>query len=317
MEHMATMKRNNSEITDVVDDTAKRAKNNEDNLKDDTRNDAILFIINYSNVKKVVLEDIDPLPWKDNLIKNHDIFALNNVHNATAVDRHMMSVNSHSSQESIQAIINNHNMSKDKDMTYNPYTPISVMGDNGKYEMPDPNQAVAFTFQDSYASEDPKDIRTSIPTVYFVKRQTLMYCIDHPTDPLKKEIAFQFIRNNFDHVYLCNDDLPDQSLATYNIKTSQWHALLNFAGKVRVGGPTSIYPPLSMVHFLDDKYEQKRMLGSATLPYFEVQLPLQNSSNVDDEKKEETYVSTAALSVYRRRRGHYRQRVYSRRDMGL
>jgi hypothetical protein len=93
MEHMATMKRNNSEITDVVDDTAKRAKNNEDNLKDDTRNDAILFIINYSNVKKVVLEDIDPLPWKDNLIKNHDIFALNNVHNATTVDRHMMSVN--------------------------------------------------------------------------------------------------------------------------------------------------------------------------------------------------------------------------------
>jgi hypothetical protein len=240
---MHTMKRNNSETTsddDTDDDTAKRAKNNEANLKDDTRNDAVLFIINDSNVKKVALEDIDPLPWKDNLIKNHDIFALNNVHNATAVDRHMMSVNSHSSQESIQAIINNHNMSKDKDMTYNPYTPISVMGDNGKYEMPDPNQAVAFSFQDSYASEDPKDIRTSIPTVYFVKRQTLMYCIDHPTDPLKREIAFQFIRNNFDHVYLCNDDLPDQSLATYNIKTSQWHALLNFAGKVRVAGPTNI-----------------------------------------------------------------------------
>jgi hypothetical protein len=28
-----------------------------------------------------------------------------------------------------------------------------------------------------------------------------------------------------------------------------------------------------MVHFLDDKYEQKRMLGPATLPYFEIELP--------------------------------------------
>jgi hypothetical protein len=295
--HMATMKRNNSEITDVVD-SVKRTKNNKAKLKNDLNNTPVLFILSDSHEKKVAVPDIDPLPWKDNLIKNHDIFALNNVHKATTVDMHMMSVNSYSSQQSIQTIINNNE--KSDDMTFNPYDPISAMNANGSnYEMPDANQAVAFSIQGGCASEDSTDEEEEpfYPIVYFVKRQTLMYCIDHPTDPLKKEIAFQFIRNNFDHVYLCNgDDLPDQSLATYNIKTSQWHALLNFAGKLRVAGPTSIYPPLSMVHFLDDKYEQKRMLGSATLPYFEVQLPFQKSLSVN-EKKEETYVSTTALNV--------------------
>jgi hypothetical protein len=252
-------------------------------LKNDMGDVKILFVISNAHVKKVAVEDNDPLPWKDDLIKNHDIFALNNVHNATTVEQ-FMSVNSESTQESIQEVINNHEINDDDDMPFNPFTPICSMGGNGKYEMPDANMAVALAFHDGYASEDTKDEIPFYPTVYFVKRQTLMYCIDHPTDPLKKEVAFQFIKNNFDHVYICNDDdLSDQSLATYNIKTSQWHAFLNFAGKVRVAGPT-IYPPLTMVHYLDDKYQQKRMLGDATLPYFEVKLPLQNPLPADKGK---------------------------------
>jgi hypothetical protein len=206
------------------------------------------------------------------------------VHNVTTVEvERRMSVNSESTQETIQEIINNHEI--DDDMTYNPFTPICSMGDNRKYEMPDANHAIALAFHDGYASEDTKGEISFIPTVYFVKRQTLMYCIDHPTNPMKKEVALQFIKNNFNHLYLCNDDdLLNQSLATYTKKKSQWHALLSFLGEIRVAGATSIYPPLSMVHFLDDKYQQKQMLGDATLPYFEVQLPLQNPLPADKGK---------------------------------
>jgi hypothetical protein len=103
-----------------------------------------------------------------------------------------------------------------------------------------------------------------------------MYCIDHPTDHSKKDIAFAFIKNNFDHVYLCNDDdlcCPVSSLAAPNPKLSKWHCLLDFLASLRIAGYTSIYPPLSMVHFLEDKYEQRKMLGPATLPYFKVQPP--------------------------------------------
>jgi hypothetical protein len=251
-------------------------------LKNDMDGVNILVIVSPSHVKKVKLEDVDPLPWKDDLIKNHDIFALNNVHNATILEQNMF-INAESSQELIQEIIDNPEMNDD--MTYNPYDPISSIITNGTYEMPDANHAVALAFQGGYASEDKKDEVPFIPTVYFVKRQTLMYCIDHPTNPLKKKIALQFIKNNFDHLYICNDDdLLGQSLATYNIKTSQWHALLNFFGEVRVAGRTSIYPPLSMVHQLDDKYQQKHMLGDATLPYFKVQLPLQHPLPADKGK---------------------------------
>jgi hypothetical protein len=50
--------------------------------------------------------------------------------------------------------------------------------------MPDANQAVAMSFKDGYEEEpnQPFEGNHLNPIIYFVKRETLMYCIDHPTD---------------------------------------------------------------------------------------------------------------------------------------
>jgi hypothetical protein len=91
-------------------------------------------------------------------------------------------------------------------------------------------------------------------------------------------LHFRLLNTTFDHVYICNyDDLccPVSSLTASNPKLTKWHCLLDFIGTLRVAGFTTIYSLLSMVHDLEDKYQQKRILGSASLPYFLVSLPQQ------------------------------------------
>jgi hypothetical protein len=51
-----------------------------------------------------------------------------------------------------------------------------------------------------------------------------------------------------------------------------------------------------MVHFLEDKYQQKRMLGSASLPYFEVQLPQQRLRELD--KGRQMWLATSSETLY-------------------
>jgi len=244
----------------------------------------ILFIVSDSHLKKVeVLKE--HIPWHGKLLRNHCIFALNKVHTATTVED-SMHINMATPQETIQEILNNH--PPNDDIPYDPYQSLAVLGAGGEnYELPDANIAVALSFQDGFeeAPDQPLEANTLNPIVYFVKRETLMYCIDHPTDQSKKDVAFSFIKNNFDHVYLCNDDdlrIPVSSVTASNPKLSKWHCLLDFLGTLRVAGQTSIYPPLSMVHFFEDKFQQKKMLGSASLPYFQVQLPQQQPTQEDN-----------------------------------
>jgi hypothetical protein len=223
-------------------------------VADKLNNITVLFIVSEAHLEKVEVEP-HHIPWANKLLSNHCIFAMNNVHTATMVDEHM-TINSDTPEGTIQNIIDNH--PTDDDIPHDPFQPISVMGANVNYEMPDANQAVALSFKEAFKQNQPKGEDPVTPIIYFVKRQTLMYCIDHPTDNSKKDIAFAFIKNNFDHVYLCNDDdlrCPVSSIAAPNPKLSKWHCLLDFLATLRIAGYTSIYPPLSMVHFLEDKYE--------------------------------------------------------------
>jgi len=236
----------------------------------------VLFIVSESHLKKVEVLD-EHIPWHAKLLRNHCIFALNNVHTALSVEKRM-SINMATPQETIQTILDNHPPTDE--FLHDPYQALSIRGTSGYYELPDANIAVALSLQDGIDEEPDQPFEGSNlnPIVYFVKRETLMYCIDHPTDPSKKDLAFSFIKNNFDHVYLCNDDdlrIPVSSVTASNPKLTKWHCLLNFLGTLRIAGQTSIYPPLSMVHFFEDKFQQKQMLGSASLPYFEVHLPQQ------------------------------------------
>jgi hypothetical protein len=223
----------------------------------------VLFIISNSHLQKV---DVLPnqIPLSNQLLRNHCIFALNHVHTANSVDQHM-NITYATPQETIQNILDNHPTTDD--IAHDPYHALFVMGVGGIFEMPDANQAVALSFRDGFLAAQPVGVNPLNPIVYCVKRETLMYYIDHPTDPSKKDVAFQFIKNNFDHVHLRNDDdlcVPVPSLGAGNPQQTKWHCLLEFLGSVRIAGNKSIYPPLSMVHFLENKYQQKQMLGIKT-----------------------------------------------------
>lgn len=161
-------------------------------------------------------------------------------------------------------------------------TPILDSGRSSN--LPYAEQAIAFAFLYKMQSHDTINYQ---PKLYFVKRDTLIAMV---LDPLKRDVAFNFIANNFRFVYSGNPDNIDNikvsnyaDVSAVFTEQSQWHHLLDFFTKLAVKESINFYPPLNITQCLDDKYKQKVLLVPLGLPSRFLTIPIRQS---DDDRPE-------------------------------
>ena len=177
----------------------------------------------------------------------------------------------------------NHNTNQDLNLPGCTFlTPILDSGRSS--DLPYAEQAIAFAFLQEMQSHATNNYQ---PQVYFVKRDTLLAMI---LDPLKRDVAFNFIANNFRFVYGGNaDDINNRKVSEYAdvsvafTEQSQWHHVLDFCTKLAVKECINFYPPLTITQCLDDKYQQKVLLGPLGLPSKFMKIPIRDTDDNSSE----------------------------------
>ena len=260
------------------DRSKKSRESTKDKIEKDLADISVLFILEKI-ICGVTIEDDNlwrAMPFAEKRILNLDIFELNNVGETTNLPYgEKMTINHDSSEEAVQ--LARSKVSIHDQVIIDQY--ITPMGEDGSSPadrpvMPCAIQAIAFSF----VEEMKKHSQTNNPKIYFVKRDTLMGLICYPS---LRKIAFNFMANNFRYVYGGNSgNIHFRKISEYaeesNVFTekSQWHHLLDFLGDLALQANINLYPPIRVTHSLDDKYNQKKLLGPLGLPGHFLTMPI-------------------------------------------
>ena len=90
-----------------------------------------------------------------------------------------------------------------------------------------------------------------------------------------KTLCYIFFSRNFHYVYLSKEVKDDYPLRKDEFDNeNRWCIMRRFLQTLTMENMTAIYPPLTVINLIEDKYKQKNIISDYSLPYNKVSLPL-------------------------------------------